>query len=233
MAGRASRLGGGGAVQYPASQTALIIVDMWDRHWSEGTTRRCAVLAEKINETAARAREKGVLIVHASSDVMDFYQGTEGRERFLAANATGPVFEPVPVKDYPLPIDDSDRGSDSVDQYPPDTRVWKRQTEKIVIDHSRDIVCGDEGERLHSFLASRGIKFLIYTGVAANMCVLNRGFGIKNMLRRGYKTLLVRDLTDAMYNPERPPYVSHGEGTALVVGYIEKFYCPTIDSAQI
>jgi hypothetical protein len=53
------------------------------------------------------------------------------------------------------------------------------------------------------------------------------------MLRRGYRTLLVRDLTDAMYNPERAPYVSHGVGTALVVDYIEKFYCPTIDSGQI
>jgi nicotinamidase-related amidase len=221
------------AVQYPASQTALIVVDMWDRHWSDGATRRCAVLAEKINETAARAREKGILIVHAPSGTMDFYRGTEGRERFLAADDTGPVSEPVPVKDYPLPIDDSDGGSDSADQYPPNTGVWKRQTEKIAIDHSRDIVCGDEGERLHSFLASRGIKFLIYMGVHTNMCILNRSFGIKNMLRRGYKTLLVRDLTDAMYNPERPPYVSHGEGTALVVGYIEKFYCPTIDSTQI
>jgi hypothetical protein len=65
------------------------------------------------------------------------------------------------------------------------------------------------------------------------MCILNRSFGIKNMLRRGYKTLLVRDLTDAMYNPERAPYVSHEEGTALVVGYIEKFYCPTIAGVQI
>jgi nicotinamidase-related amidase len=221
------------AVQCPASETAFIIVDMWDRHWSDGASRRCALLAEKINETAARARAKGILIVHAPSDTMDFYQGMEGRKRFLEAKGGGPVSEPVPVKNYPLPIDDSDGGSDTVDQYPPNTKVWKRQTEKIAIDHSRDVVCGDEGEQLHSLLSSRGIKLLIYAGVHTNMCVLNRSFGIKNMLRRGYGTLLVRDLTDPMYNPERPPYVSHEEGTALMVGYIEKFYCPTIDSAQI
>ncbi|MDR0450685.1 MAG: isochorismatase family protein [Treponema sp.] len=221
------------ALRRPASETAFIIVDMWDRHWSSGASRRCALLAEKINETAARAREKGSLVVHAPSGVMDFYQGTEGRGRFLAAEDAGPASEPVPVKDHPLPIDDSDGGSDSADQYPPNTRVWKRQSEKISIDHSRDLVCGDEGARLHSALASRGIKLLIYAGVHTNMCVLNRSFGIKNMLRRGYDTLLVRDLTDGMYNPERPPYVSHGEGVGLVVAYIEKFYCPTIDSAQI
>ena len=31
----------------------------------------------------------------------------------------------------------------------------------------------------------------------------------------------------------RPPYVSHEEGTQLVIGYIEKFWCPTITSADI
>jgi hypothetical protein len=70
-------------------------------------------------------------------------------------------------------------------------------------------------------------------GVHTNMCILNRSFGIKKMLGRGFKAALVRDLTDAMYNPEQPPYVSHHEGTRLVVEYIEKKYCPTIDSGQL
>ena len=41
---------------------------------------------------------------------------------------------------------------------------------------------------------------------------------------------LIRDLTDTMYNPARPPYVSHEEGTRLVVGYIEKHWCGTVES---
>lgn len=44
---------------------------------------------------------------------------------------------------------------------------------------------------------------------------------------------LVRDLTDAMYNPKDSPYVSHDEGTQLVIGYIEKFWCPTIMSSDL
>jgi hypothetical protein len=43
----------------------------------------------------------------------------------------------------------------------------------------------------------------------------------------------VRDLTDAMYNPFRSPYVSHDEGTRLVVEFIEKFWCPTLLSADL
>jgi nicotinamidase-related amidase len=215
--------------QYPVSETAVIIVDMWDRHWSGGATRRCGILAEKINDAARQARERGLLIVHAPSSTMAFYEGTEARSRFLAGKA-GPLPEPVHIEDYPQPIDTSDGGSDTVDDYPPNTNVWKRQNEKIFIDQSRDLICGDEGEQLFSCLAGRGIKYLIYMGVHTNMCILGRSFGIKNMLRWGIKTVLARDLTDAMYNPAMPPYVSHEEGTAMVVGYIEKFYCPTIDS---
>jgi len=65
------------------------------------------------------------------------------------------------------------------------------------------------------------------------MCILNRPFGVKALVRRGVPVALVRDLTDTMYNPARPPYVSHDEGTRLVIEYIEKFWCPTIMSRDL
>ena len=70
-------------------------------------------------------------------------------------------------------------------------------------------------------------------GVHTGTCILNRTFSIKQMVRWGVEIALVRDLTDAMYNPARPPYVSHEEGTRLVVEYIEKFWCPTVTSDQV
>ncbi|MGC8000379.1 hypothetical protein, partial [Salmonella enterica] len=70
-------------------------------------------------------------------------------------------------------------------------------------------------------------------GVHTNMCVLNRSFGIKQLVKWGMNTALVRDLTDAMYNPARAPYVEHEEGTQLVVSYIEKFWCPTVHSRDL
>ena len=44
---------------------------------------------------------------------------------------------------------------------------------------------------------------------------------------------MVRDLTDAMYDPACAPYVSHDEGTRLVIEHIERHWCPTIDSSDI
>ena len=41
------------------------------------------------------------------------------------------------------------------------------------------------------------------------------------------------DLTDALYNPARPPHVSHDAGTALVIEHIERHWCPSILSDDL
>src|SRR5437899_1248265 len=70
-------------------------------------------------------------------------------------------------------------------------------------------------------------------GVHANMCVLGRPFGLRQMAQNGKHVVLMRDMTDTMYNPSRWPYVGHFHGTELVVEHIEKFVCPTITSDQV
>lgn len=49
----------------------------------------------------------------------------------------------------------------------------------------------------------------------------------------GINVVLVRDLTDAMYNPKKLPYVPHDEGTNLIIKYIEKHYAPTVTADRI
>ena len=44
---------------------------------------------------------------------------------------------------------------------------------------------------------------------------------------------LMRDMTDTMYNPERPPGVGHFAGTDLVVEHVESYWCPTFPSTDI
>jgi hypothetical protein len=87
--------------------------------------------------------------------------------------------------------------------------------------------------RSFAFLQQRGIAHLLIAGVHTNMCILNRSFGIKQMVRWGVDVALVRDLTDAMYNPAWSPYVSHEQGTQLVIEYIEKYWCPTLLSQDL
>ena len=65
-------------------------------------------------------------------------------------------------------------------------------------------------------------------GVHTNYCVLARSFGIRQMVRLGRSVVLARDLTDALYDPRQPPYVSHARGTEMVVEHIERYWCPSI-----
>ena len=53
------------------------------------------------------------------------------------------------------------------------------------------------------------------------------------MAKNGKNVVLMRDMTDTMYNPKMSPFVSHFTGTDLIVEHIEKWICPTITSDQI
>jgi hypothetical protein len=53
------------------------------------------------------------------------------------------------------------------------------------------------------------------------------------MVKWGIRCILVRDLTDAMYNPASRPFVSHAEGTELVIQFIERHWAPTTTSADL
>ncbi len=207
-----------------ARETAIIICDMWDKHWSRGATERVGQMVPRMNEVVKAARARGVTIVHAPSDTMDFYKDHPARKRVLAAPRVAMPPEAA-HPDPPQPVDASDGGSDTGEK--PWYKAWSRQHPGIEIDPERDGI-SDNGQEVWNFLAQRGVNSVILMGVHTNMCVLGRSFAIKTMVRRGKNVMLVRDLTDTMYNPARSPYVSHDEGTRLVIQYIEKFWCPTI-----
>jgi nicotinamidase-related amidase len=214
---------------WKASQTALLLCDVWDKHWCRGANERLAEMLPRMNATVKAARAAGVTIIHAPSETMDFYKDSPARKRVQDA-------PPVPMpeakkRDAPaLPVDASDQGSDTGETkwY----KAWTRQHPAIEIDEAKDGI-SDSGPEIWNFLQARGIRNVIIMGVHTNMCILNRPFAIKALVQRGVNVALVRDLTDTMYNPARSPYVSHAEGTRLVVEYIEKFWCPTLTSDDL
>jgi nicotinamidase-related amidase len=212
-----------------ARSTAILICDMWDAHWSRGAMERVAAMAPTMNDVVAAARDNGVHVIHAPSDTLDFYAGTPARERALSARQVDPPQE-IERKSPPLPIDDRDEGSDTGETEP--YHAWTRQHPAIEIDHEVDAISAD-GHEVYNLLQLWRIDQMLIMGVHTNMCILNRSFGIKQMVRWGVDIALVRDLTDAMYNPARSPYVSHEAGTELVIGYIERFWCPSITSDDL
>lgn len=214
--------------QVPVAEVAIVICDMWDKHWCDGATKRCGELAGKMAPVIRAARAKGIQIIHAPSETMDFYKDSPQRRRaMLAPDVEFP--KALEISEPPLPIDDSDGGCDSGQK--PWYKAWSRENAGIDIGEFDAIT--DNGQEVYRLLHQLGVKYLIVTGVHTNMCVLNRSFAIRQMTRWGIHCILARDLTDTMYNPAMRPFVSHSQGTELVVEHIEKYWCPSVLSSDL
>ncbi len=215
--------------ELPAKETAILICDMWDNHWCQSAAKRCDALAKKMEPVLQAARKKGVLIVHSPSDCMGFYKDQPQRKKLIELKRIDPP-KPLELPNPPLPVDDKAGGCD--DPNPTKSfKAWSRQHPAITI--AEEDFISDNGLEVHTLLKERGVKNLIVMGVHTNMCVLHRTFGIKQMTRWGVRCILVRDLTDAMYDPRAAPHVSHEEGTELIIQYIEKHWCPTVLSKDL
>ncbi len=230
--------------KWRAEKTAIIICDMWDDHWCKSAARRVEEMAPVLNETVKIARTKGVFVIHAPSSVVDFYKNTPQRK--LALNSP---FAKTPVKlstsprwgtawcwtdgkrEGVLPIDDSDMGCSCKGKKCEIREAWKRQNKLIELIEGDALT--DNGQETYNLLAERDIENIILCGVHLNMCVLGRPFAIRQMVKLGKNVALMRDMTDTMYNPERPPGVDHFTGTDLVVNHVEKFWCPSFASTDI
>jgi nicotinamidase-related amidase len=239
-------------VQWDPAATALIVCDVWDSHHSVNAVRRVNEFAPRLNELVAEARRRGVTIIHAPSDCMAAYAQHPARLRAQqaprAATASKQITEWCSVipseRRGTYPIDQSDGGSDDDPAEARDWAAqlkaagrnpgtpWLRQSPAIAIDVENDLIT-DRGDEVWDLLEARGVKNVILTGVHVNMCVLGRPFGLRRMVLGGKNTVLVRDLTDAMYNPAMWPYVDHFSGTDLIVTHIERYVCPTITSDQL
>jgi nicotinamidase-related amidase len=215
--------------EFDPKTTALILCDIWDRHWCQNAEKRCDVLARKVGPFVDELRGRGVLIIHAPSDTMAFYKDTPQRKRAQEAKKVAPPAN-RDLGDPPLPVDSSDGGCDD-DPPARESRPWTRQHAAITVA-DKDVV-SDNGNEVYNVLQEHGIKTLLVAGVHTNMCIMNRSFAIKQMTRWGIRCVLVRDLTDSMYNPKRPPFVNHDEGTARIIEHIEKYWCPTVLSKDL
>lgn len=213
------------------TKCAVVVCDLWDDHWCKSAAKRCGELAKQTEPVLKACRDKGMTIIHCPSDTMAFYKDHPARKRALETKAVAPPRYKDDVLPPPLPVDDSDGGCD--DEKPAKSfKAWTRQHAAITIDEKKDYVT-DSGAEVYSIMKGKGIDTLFVLGVHTNMCVLNRSFAIKQMVKWNVRTFLVRDLTDAMYNPKMKPFVDHDKGTQLIIAFIEANWCPTVESKAL
>ena len=190
-------------LRWDPKKTAIVVCDMWNQHWCRGASRRVAEMAPHMNQVIKTARDRGILIVHCPSSCMDAYKDTPMRK--LATQApviqTKVALQPwcrIDVShEQPLPIDDADGGCDCWPRCPQGS-PWRRQIDTLEIKESDAVT--DSAEAFY-LMKQRGIENVIVMGVHTNMCVLGRPFSIRQMVYQGQNVVLMRDMTDTMYNP--------------------------------
>jgi len=224
-------------IQLEASQTAIVVVDMWDRHWCKTYTARVANLVPRMNRTLGAARSLGVQVVWAPSDVVAFYRDHPARRAMLAIP---PHPAPAPGPFAPPPAPKGDNCECGPDRPCPNASVWTRQQAGLEIVAGDLIADCNEGQELLNLCAERGIETLIYMGVASNMCVCYRSCGMINLRRHGLRVLFVSDLVEAiMANGVNPvartsdPNFTPAKGTALVQQFLEQHVAPSFASRQL
>ncbi len=238
-------------VEWDPKQTAVIVCDMWDSHHCLNAVTRVGEIAPRMNQVLEKARALGALIIHAPSSCMKPYESYPGRKRAQAASKAANLPKDIAAWCHKIPseekgiypLDQSDGGCDSepgpqkafaaklkaMGRNP--GAPWLAQIDVLKIDDEDAI--SDSGVEIWNLMEQRGIKNVILVGVHTNMCVLGRPFGLRQLAKNGKNVVLMRDMTDTMYNPARWPYVSHFQGTDLIVQHVEKFVCPTITSDQL
>jgi nicotinamidase-related amidase len=236
---------------WPTNETAIIVCDMWDLHHCHNAVIRETEMAPRMNDVLENARSQGVFIIHAPSNCMKAYEGHPARDRAKSAPQAASLPDKIGewCKQLPseqqvkYPLDQTDGGEDDdpadhakwVEQLAAKglnpRAPWSRQTDVLQIVADKDAI-SDSGVEIWNLLQERGIQNVILMGVHLNMCVAGRPFGLRQMAKNGKHVVLMRDLTDTMYNPASWPHVDHLRGTELFVEHVEKYICPTITSDQ-
>jgi len=225
-------------LRWDVAQTAIIICDMWDTHTCNLSAQRVAAMAPRMNQVISASRSLGVMIIHAPSDTMKYYEGTPQRlrmQRAPVASASIPILTRCPrdsAEERNFPIDDTAGGCDDpilkdwTGPYP-----WTREHPALDVVGFDGV--SDNGQEIYNFCKQEGISNVALMGVHTNICILNRSFGARQMTQLGFQVVLVRDLTDSMYDPRTRPFVSHARGTELVIEHIESRWCPSIMSEDL
>jgi nicotinamidase-related amidase len=195
-------------------------------------------MAPRMNQVINAARSIGVMVIHAPSDTMKYYDGTPQRlrmQRAPMAPSPTPILTRCPrdvEEERNFPIDDSAGGCDDpivkdwTGSYP-----WTREHPAIDVVGFDGV--SDNGQEIYNFCKGEGITNIALMGVHTNICILNRSFGARQMTKLGFQVVLVRDLTDTMYDPRTRPFVSHARGTELVIEHIESRWCPSVTSDDL
>ena len=212
-----------------AKTTAVIVVDMWDKHYCKTYSAWSDELAPKLSMALGKFRLAGVPILFMSADISSNYREDLGW-LLLARYSKG----------YKAPSVEVPKVPDGLPQWYPGCACLGSECKRLSVSEKNwtrihpgverwalDLV-GDWTMHL-GFLAKHGIKTVLYAGGSANVCVLNaRSCSVCQTMAYGYDTVLLGDLTIPLF-----PDMGFAASMDLVLNYYREHICPVYKSDDI
>lgn len=201
----------------PLPQVALVLVDVWDRHYLKDAEARAeTIINERFVPLLAGARRVGLPIIHAPSPPQAMsHPNWIGADRPSKSASIADNWPPAEFR--------SKSGQFAAYSRPAEPREPELSQLRAGLKiHPRVMPAGDEpvvatGDELHELCSGRGILFLIYAGFNTNACILMRDYGTLAMSQRGYEVILLRDCTTGMESRHTLPTLGQTNGAVLLL----------------
>ena len=108
----------------------------------------------------------------------------------------------------------------------------------IEIDYENDVL-SNHGKEIVNYIKYMNIEHIFIIGFHLNLCILDKQYGVQNIIRYKLPVILVRDLTDILFakileknNHTHNNYLkknnyTHNSYLEYVISYFEKYYGPS------
>ncbi|MFC1526948.1 cysteine hydrolase family protein [Candidatus Latescibacterota bacterium] len=160
--------------------------------WPQATAEAGRIMAEVIRPAMDQCRRQGVAVCHVESDWMDHqYPQVPSRRQPDQKPALPPMQQSLL---------DRAHGPEYLARSP-----LARMRRAAIASPEGDESLFFYTDQLDAWLKDRKIRNLIYTGFAADMCLLGAEGGARPMLGLGYRCILIREGTVGVETPETFP----------------------------
>jgi nicotinamidase-related amidase len=200
----------------PLSQTALVLVDVWQRHYLKDTEERGEqIIQDKLIPLVDTCRKYNMSIIHAPSpsvakrhpnwvNLVDESETVQKRDEWPPQefrNLSGPY------KKYQRPFEPREEERQQLPELTFHPHIQPLNKEAVVAT----------GEELHRLCKKEGILFLFFAGFNTNACIISRDYGTIQMSNRGYQVTLVRDCTTGMESAATHDTLAQTNGAVLLL----------------
>jgi nicotinamidase-related amidase len=229
-------------VELDPARTALVVLHCWDIGCEGGPAidpnyyvgmgtlesfqEADRIMRDLIRPATDAAREAEILVCHVEHpDIARKYPQSRQAEDPPVPTETGPVYAPAPVIEGLVEeMVTRTHGKEYATRSP-----YAQMSRAALLEPQPHEPVVHQTNQFDRILRKHGIENLVYSGFAADMCILRAPAATEAMSQFGYRLFLLRDATVGI---EFPDFFEHRVSTRWAVRYFESRHGNTLFTAE-